>query len=314
MDMNELLKQMGAFDRAIREIAPERLEGKPERGAACLEASRILIQKFNRPKELEEWWGTHGRFCPLCAKAKAMAERHVALAKGGDAESEVVALRARMDAAGPVELPYAAASDARVFSRHEEMPWIQYHRIPGGDAAGLSAIWAVTWENMLFLLLVGEESALTRWRQGALVRDALDEELGLFRPVAGRIADIIAPGGTVEGERAACLICDISVAGLHTTVFVLEQLRKQALQLLPLEEEAAGAQTLIGELVLSNYPSDFLAQLPEHVEAGADSLTLNAYLRLLLRRSCVPPEACARLIALEWLAEDVRASLRQLMG
>ncbi|MFC1805538.1 hypothetical protein ACFL09_00980 [Planctomycetota bacterium] len=221
-------------------------------------------------------------------------------------------LRAQMDLQWPVELPFEAADEARLISRHEELPWIQYHSVGGVADAHLSAVWLVTWDNMMLMVLVGSQKALAKWSRGAIVNDAMGRELGALGPVAGRIAKIVAPGGMIQGQPASCFLCDLSLAKLKGSVFTISQLAEQGIQLLPLREEPIGPQELIHGLVLSNYPSEFLRQLPEHVDPGPDSLTLNAYLRLLLRRSCIPRDDAPYLLELNWLAEDLRSAFQRL--
>jgi len=160
---------------------------------------------------------------------------------------------------------------------------------------------------------VGAEQALGKWGGGALIGDAQGRELGSLSPVAGGLAGILAPSGLVRGLPAACFQCNLSVAKLQGAIFTIPQLVEQGIQLMPLREEAAGPQGLIRELVLSNYPTEFLRQLPERVEAGADSLALNAYLRLLLRRSLIPRESLPALLALSWVADDLRSAFQRLM-
>lgn len=228
-------------------------------------------------------------------------------------EGDIIVLGAPMDPAWPAALPYTASTDEQVLSRNRELPWIQYHPLPGVVARELDRIWFVTWDNMLFVLLVGPDQALAEWRKGALLRDGQGKELGSLCPVTGRTANIIAPGGVLEGQPAACFYCDASVTALKYIVFSVPQLIERGIQLVPVEGEPVGPQRLVRELVLSNYPSEFLGQLPEHVDAGPDVLTLNAYIRLLLHRSCVTSKSCQHILPLDWIAEDLRSALQRLM-
>jgi len=313
MDIERLLKEAGALDRALEEATEHSERNERLRQGSCRTAWQILVQKSLDEGDSEEWWQRHGSSCPTCIHARSIAERSLSRRSGPGAHEELMVLEASMDMTWPVELPFAAADESGLFSQYEELPWVQYHMIARGTDQGLATFWLVTWDNMLFAVLCGPRQKLDEWRGGAVVRDSMGNEIGGLCPSTGRIAEILAPEGALQGMPAACFSCDLSVSRLKGMVFIVSELAGRGIQIVPRPDGGRSSYELVQDLVMSNFPSAFLDRLPECLDSEPDALTLNAYIRLLLHRACVSRDSCQNILSLEWVADDIRAVVQRLV-
>ena len=305
MDIEHLLNELGAIERKLKELEAAS-EGQPP---DCWPAWRVLLHKVNNPKAFEQWWNTHGKACPTCRATHDRVVRDLAADEARDPAPALQTVRFLFDPACAQASPYAAATPVCPEAPSAPLPLVQYHRLKQLADTSLDAIWAVTWDNTLFILLAGTEDVLANWRQGAALLDSEGATVGELKPATVADAQCLAPGGRLEGLPVLCFQCELSVAQLAADPFAIPRLLEGGVRLVPVDAEPSRMQELIADLTSRNRIRRFLASLPAQVGDSGEALTLSFYLRVLLGQRRLTREDKARLTGLEWLPPDLADAL-----
>lgn len=305
MNVDELLRELGAMERTLRDI--EQGPGAPSMpGDACWPAWRVLLHKSNEPELFETWRQTHGSSCPACRGTLQRVESDTAPSEhdtSGEGSQEV---RILFDALCAKALPWAAATSTLLQGTGAELPLAQYHQLRDVTDPALHAVWCVTWDNTLFIILVGPKNALTTWQQGALLVNRQGARICELKPAPTEMRELLAPDGVLDDREALCLQSQLSVADLQKDSFSIPELLAGAVRLLPVASGPSAIQELITDLASRNRIVHFLANLPATVADPAEALTLSLYLRLLFLQDRLTGQEKARLMRFEWLARDLR--------
>ncbi len=299
MDMEEGLKALGALDSVQRERAGL--------AAPCWPPWKVLLAALHNPREFDAWKRTHGLRCERCSSALRRVEAD--LFAGGHprvAEEQEVGVWAVAER----PLAYAAAVPVAPLSPGDELPRVEFHKVEGEMAPGLEALWLVVWEEVLFVVVVGEGPAAERLRVGARLVGGSGELVGNLEVAEGAVAQVLLPAGAAPGRSVVVLQCDRSVGELMSRSFTVPELAKRGIRLVAKGEGSPRLKGLLDDLVARNRVGRFLSSLPREVESPAEALTLSFYLRLLLDQGRVPEEDKRRLADLPWVAEDIKARLR----
>ena len=305
MDVDTLLNRLGAADRALHqwEQAPWAADA---RSAACWPPWRILLCRHNDPAALEAWHEQHGEACPQCHAAYGRVLRETEAPKCAGPMATVQVLRAFLDDSWDCALPYAAHTPPRLDSPDAELPVVQYHQVRDVSEPALDAIWCVTWDNTVYVLLVGAEPALSRWSAGADLVSRQGCRVGCLRRADAGVHNLLAPKGTFGGSTVLCLQCEVTLAELGGSTFTVPKLLSGELRFAPPEAKPSRVQELVADLTSRNRTGRFLAGLPDHCNDPAQALTLNFYLRLLHTQGRLTAGDRTRLLTFDWLTDELR--------
>jgi len=308
--IDELLADLARFERDMRAMghAPEDDHVSPSE--RCWPPWLVLLHKFNNPNAFRVWWEEHGKSCPACTEATRKADSEMNEPTADDPEVSVLDLSVEISPFWSAILAYAAEAPPDLDPTGQELPYIQYHAVPSAVAQGGVATWLVSWDNRLLVLATGPQAALAELRDGGLWEDHNGAKIGALHPLSGLYADILAPGGKLEGRSVACFICDAAVAGLQRRVFTIPRLLAKGIRLVPPAQRPEGVPELIGHLVSHHRLDRFLGGMPTAITDPAVVLTVSAYLRLLHLKQMLTPRDYARLSELAWLPEDLRQAFR----
>ena len=310
MHMNDLLRAHGKLERQLRDM--EAAAGKEAAPTEqCWPQWLVCLRKLNKPEVFHAWWEEHGKSCVACSRAVDLLEAGMRDARASGAAPAAVTKQVVINPRWPARLPAAAETPPDLGSPHQALPHIQYHSAPTLVAHSLDAVWFVSWDNRLFVVMTGSGAALAEWRSGAVLVDSEDgTTIGDLRPASGGYADFLAPGGRFDGREAACFLCDVGLAGLEGRSFTIPRLLSRGLRLVPLAERPEGIPELVGDLVFHNRPRRFLGGLPTVLADREQVLTVSAYIRLLHLRHRLLPAERAKLAELPWLPADLVEALK----
>lgn len=307
MDVEGLLKELGTLDRRLADLDGQAGHSASSRAtAACWPAWRILLRWSSSPALFAAWWREHGTSCEPCASACARVLRDGPLAAPAGRGAPPQTLAILSDASSAGALPYAADTGVQPESASAELPLVTFHRLSEACDPSLDGVWCVAWDNSLFVLLVGREDALAKWRSGASLTDSEGVWLGMLAEVRGSVVELLAPGGRLDGLPVLVLQSERSVSELRCEAFAIPFLLSGSFRLLPVSEHQTAFQALITDLTSRNRLGRFLAGLPEQVTERAEALTLSLYLRLLTYQGRLTPDDKARLARLAWLEPDIK--------
>jgi len=310
MHIDDLLKAHGRLERQLREM--EEAAGKEAAATEqCWPQWLVLLRKLNKPEVFRAWWEEHGRSCAACSRAVGRLEAETSRAAAVGVGVSTAAWQVVIRRGWSRQPRLAAGIPPDLRSPHPKLPHIQYHAAPALVASGLDAVWFVSWDNGLFVVMTGSSAALAEWHGGAALVDSEDgSKISDLHLVSDTYADFLAPGGRLEGREAACFVCDATIAGLQGRSFTIPRLLSHGLRLVPLVERPEGIPELIDHMVFHNRPGQFVKGLPLELPDREQVLTVSAYVRLLHLRGRLLPTECARLAELPWLPADLVAILK----
>ena len=305
MDVDTLLTKLGAVDRALhqQEQAPRAADA---RSAECWPPWRILLCRHSDPVALEAWLEGHSEACPQCRAAYERVLRDDETRDCVGPKPNLQVFHAFIDESWHCALPYAAHTPPRLDSPDVELPMVQYHQVRDVSESTLDAVWCATWDNTVYVLLVGSAPALGRWSAGADLVSRQGCRVGCLKQANAEMHNLLAPEGTFGESEVLCLQCQVTLAELGGSTFTVPKLLSGEVRFAPAEAEPSRVQQLVTDLTSRNRTGRFLAGLPEHCDAPAHALTLNFYLRLLHAQGRLTAEDRTRLLTFHWLADELR--------
>jgi len=310
VDVDRLLRELAAAERAFRKLEGDVQDTSRLATDLCWPAWRILLFRNSAPEALEAWWEKHGSRCPRCREAYRRVVHEGAPFRGAVPKRRAQVLRIFFDASWERAVPYAAHTPPRLDNTAAELPLVQYHRLRDVAEPSLRHVWCVSWDNAIYVLLVGPEEALAKWRDGADLTNSQGSRIGKLRQANAEVQELLAPGGTLEGHPALCLQCQATVVQLCSAPFTIPELLSGEVRLAPAESAPSPVQELVADLTSRNRVGRFLANLPDQTVDPADVLTLGFYLRLLHLQGRLTREDRKRLAALDWLPQDLSNAFR----